>query len=185
MMKATQILMDKHRLVERVLGALQVGATQLEMGEELQPAFFLNAALFIRGFADGCHYKKEEGILFMARHAAGIPAQGGPGAVMLAEHEQGRACCREMRAAEEKWEKRDLSACPSVVHNDLGYVQLLHAHIYKEDNILFPMADKVIPKDRQDQVADDFNRLELEDASLRLKCLTLGEVLEGESTRQL
>jgi hemerythrin-like domain-containing protein len=186
-MQATQILMDEHRLIERVLTAMQVAATRLSQGEYIRPAFFINAALFIKNFADGCHHKKEEGILFVAMNPSGKPTQGGPIGIMLAEHEKGRLFTQEMRSAAQMWEKGDNFAQGAVVHNALGYVALLRQHIYKEDNILFPMADQVIPPAQQEKVAADFKRVGLEEteAGIHEKYLALAEVLEKESTRKL
>lgn len=186
-MQATQILMDEHRVIERVLAALQVAAERLDRGEEMRPAFFINAALFIKNFADGCHHRKEEGVLFVAMNESGVPVQGGPIGAMLADHEQGRLFTREMKDAAEKWEKGDLSAKPVVVHNALGYVALLRQHIHKEDAILFPMADRLIPPGRQEKVAAGFERIEHEETGegVHEKYLALAEVLEKESTKQL
>jgi hemerythrin-like domain-containing protein len=184
-MQATQILMDEHRLIERVLAAMQTASTRVSAGEQVRPAFFINAALFIKNFADGCHHKKEEGILFKAMNAAGVPTEGGPIAVMLAEHEKGRLFTREMRDAAEKWEKGDQSAAWAVTQNALGYVQLLRQHIYKEDNILFPMADRVIPADQQEKLVEDFEQVEREETGegVHEKYEALAEVLEKESLR--
>lgn len=186
-MKATETLMDEHRVIQRVLSALQVAAERVSRGEEMRPAFFLNAALFIKNFADGCHHRKEEGVLFVAMSESGIPTQGGPIGVMLAEHEQGRAFTREMKDAAQKWEAGDLSAKSAVTHNALGYVALLRQHIHKEDNILFPMADRVIPSDRQEKVNQEFERIETEEvgAGIHEKYLALAEVLEKESNRKI
>ncbi len=54
--------MDEHRVIERVLTALEKAAGRLESGL-MRPGFFVDAAEFIKGFADGCHHKKEEGVL--------------------------------------------------------------------------------------------------------------------------
>jgi hemerythrin-like domain-containing protein len=186
-MQATQILMEEHRVIERVLTALQVAAERLSQGEEIRPAFFVNAALFIKNFADGCHHRKEEGVLFIAMNESGMPVQGGPLGVMLAEHEQGRAFAREMNDAARKWEAGDLSARFAVVQNARGYVALLRQHIYKEDNILFPMADRLIPPERQEKVAADFERIEQEETGegVHEKYLALAETLEAESARKI
>jgi len=186
-MKATEILMEEHSVIERVLAAMQTAATRLSQGEQVRPAFFINAALFIKNFADGCHHKKEEGVLFVAMNEAGVPTEGGPVVVMLAEHEQGRLFTREMRDAAEKWEKGDQSARHAVVQNALGYVTLLRQHIYKENNILFPMADRVLQPERQKKVTADFEHIEHEETGegVHEKYLALAEVLEKESTRKL
>lgn len=186
-MLATQILMDEHRVIERVLSALQVAAERVSRGEEMRLAFFLNTALFIKNFADGCHHNKEEGVLFIAMNESGVPSEGGPVGVMLAEHEQGRAFTHEMRDAAQKWEAGDLSARAAMVQNALGYIALLRQHIYKEDNILFPMADRLIPLVRQEKVTADFERIDLEEiaAGIHEKYLALAEVLEKESQKQI
>jgi hemerythrin-like domain-containing protein len=185
-MLATQILMEEHRVIERVLTALQRAADRVAEGEGIRPTFFLNAALFIKNFADGCHHRKEEGVLFVAMQESGVPREGGPVGVMLAEHEQGRAFNREMKDAAEKWEKGDLSARAAVVHNARGYVTLLRQHIHKEDNILFPMADRMIPLAKQEEVAEKFEKVEHEETGegVHEKYLALAEVLEKESQAQ-
>jgi hemerythrin-like domain-containing protein len=184
-MKATQILKEEHRLIERVLTALQTAASRVSQGVEMRPAFFISAALFIKNFADGCHHRKEEGVLFVAMNESGMPTQGSPIGVMLADHEQGRLFTFEMKDAAQKWEAGDSSARPAMVHNALGYVALLRQHISKEDNILFPMADRIIPLERQEKVNADFERIQLEDTAAGLydKYLALAEVLEKESVK--
>jgi hemerythrin-like domain-containing protein len=63
-MKATNVLSEEHRVIERVLNTLEAGAGKLESGQAVRPEFFLSATDFIKGFADGCHHMKEEGVLF-------------------------------------------------------------------------------------------------------------------------
>ncbi|RPJ01063.1 MAG: hypothetical protein EHM39_03845, partial [Chloroflexi bacterium] len=75
-MKATEILMDEHRVIERVLTALESAARRVEAGQALRPDFFVDAADFIRGFADGCHHMKEEGVLFKTMEDYGVPVTG-------------------------------------------------------------------------------------------------------------
>ena len=156
-MQATDILMQEHEVILRVIGALEIETDRLAAGQDVRPGFFLDAADFIKGFADGCHHKKEEGVLFKAmarsRFAAG---KSGPIGVMLAEHEQGRAYTRGMRDAANRLAAGDETARAEVVNNARGYAALLRQHIQKENGILFPMADQVIPVAQQAQVADDF-----------------------------
>jgi hemerythrin-like domain-containing protein len=184
-MQATQILKEEHRIIERLLKALQTAAQRLSIGDELRPAFFISAALFIKNFADGCHHLKEEGVLFLAMNQAGMPNERSPIGVMLEEHEKGRAYTRELKDAAQKWETGDLSARTAVIQNVLGYVALLRQHIYKEDNILFPMADRLIPANRQQEVDADFDRIQKEDTAAGIydKYIALVEVLEKESLK--
>jgi len=66
------VLEDEHKVIERVLTALEEAAGKVERGQAVRAGFFLEAADFVRGFADGCHHKKEEGILFPAMMAHGF-----------------------------------------------------------------------------------------------------------------
>jgi len=162
-MEATQILFEEHRVIERVLDALEVATQNVEKGGEVGPEYFLEAAQFIRGFADGCHHQKEEKILFteMAKH--GVPVEGGPIGVMLSEHEQGREAIRSMIAFAERWTDGEVDARLKVVECARNYVDLLRQHIYKENNILFPFAERAIPAAEQPQLAERFNQLEHEE----------------------
>jgi hemerythrin-like domain-containing protein len=45
-----------------------------------------------------------------------------------------------------------------VVNAAHGYVELLRTHIYKEDYILFPLADRAIPTEEQKNVLEAFGR---------------------------
>jgi hemerythrin-like domain-containing protein len=180
--KATEILMQEHRVIERVLASLEKAADALNEGQPVRPGFFTDAADFVKGFADGCHHKKEEGVLFEEMVQAGLPRDVGPVAVMLSEHEQGRAYTRGMRAAAERLDAGDFLARGELVRNALGYARLLRQHIQKEDGILFPMADQMLPAPRQDAVLDGFEHVEHEETGegVHEKYLALAESLERE-----
>lgn len=186
-MQATRTLMQEHRVIERVLAALELASGRVNQGEEMRPAFFVNAALFIRNFADGCHHHKEEGLLFKAMNTAGIPSTGGPLAVMLAEHEQGRELTRAMLEAAQNWEAGKLEARAYAAHNALGYASLLRQHIHKEDQILFPLAERAIPAQMQVQLDGEFDQAVQQEAAAGIpeKYLALAEVLEKESERRI
>ncbi len=157
---ATQPLMDEHRIIERMLAVLRRAAAKVEAGEQVDPSVFERAISFIRNFADGYHHAKEERALFTTMAAHGIPQQQGPIGVMLAEHEEGRAHVRGMAEALDKYAKGDKSAGLVLARHARGYADLLSAHIYKEDNILYPMGERVMPESAQKTLVEDYRRLE-------------------------
>jgi hemerythrin-like domain-containing protein len=181
-MKATEILMGEHRVIGHVLAALEAAAGQVEAGQPVRPGFFIDAAAFIRGFADGCHHKKEEDVLFKTMERYGVPASGGPLGVMLSEHEMGRRLTRQMHDAAQRWQAGDESARSEVVQAARAYVALLRQHMFKENNVLFPMADQVIPPAQYDQVAEGFEHVEHEETGegVHEKYLALATQLEQE-----
>lgn len=143
-MKLTETLSSEHRVIEQVVLALEAAADLIDGGGQVRPGFFQDAAGFIAGFADGYHHAKEERVLFeaMARH--GMPAESGPIAVMLYEHDEGRRLTAGLRDAAERLAAGDASASGVVADYARAYGELLRQHIFKEDNILFPMAARVI-----------------------------------------
>ena len=100
--KPTDILSDKHRVIERVLDALQ-RLTLLPVNQSLEQ--WRKALEFFRHFTDQCHHFKEEKVLFPALEKHGISRQGGPIGMMLAEHEEGRGHVRLMIASVENLAK--------------------------------------------------------------------------------
>ena len=164
-MKATEILMNEHRLIEQALDCLEEAAGRLEDGEEIDPDFFIDAAAFVAGFADGSHHRKEEDILFVAMTEKDMPADTGPVAVMLHEHEEGRRFTAGFRSGAEQMKTGDdaSGAALDVIRNAFDYVNLLREHIIKEDNVLFPMADQVISDDTMQVVSHEFDRILAED----------------------
>jgi hemerythrin-like domain-containing protein len=181
-MEATDILMNEHRVIERVLLALETAAQRAEQGQDVRPGFFLEGADFVKGFADGCHHQKEEGVLFKEMVAAGMPQNAGPVGMMLLEHEEGRNYTRAMREAAGKWQAGDTGARPAVIAAARGYADLLRQHIQKEDGILYPMAHQVIPPKVQARLVADFEQVEHEETGpgVHEKYLALAEKLQEE-----
>jgi hemerythrin-like domain-containing protein len=184
-MEAAQILMDEHRVIERVLDALEAAAARLDAGEEIPPDFFLMAADFIKRFADGSHHNKEEGVLFPAMEAAGIPNEGGPIGVMLAEHQEARRLTAAMRTAANELAAGEADAKRHVVGNALKYVTLLRAHIAKEDGVLYPMADQAIQGAAREEFSQAFKQVAQEETSQRVfeEFTALAESIGRESAR--
>ncbi len=162
-MKATEILKQEHRLIEQVLDCLDEAACRLDDGEEIDADFFIDAAEFVAVFSDGSHHRKEEDILFVAMTAKDMPQDSGPVAVMLQEHVEGRRLTAAFRSAAEQMKTGDTSAAMDVIHNAMDYVNLLREHIFKEDNVLFPMADQLLVGDDERTVSEKFEQALAED----------------------
>jgi hemerythrin-like domain-containing protein len=161
-MSATDVLKDEHRGVERMLSIVEAATRRLEAGSDVPADLYLSAVDFFRGFTDGCHHAKEEEKLFPTLEQRGIPRDGGPIGMMLAEHEQGRAYVRAMAEAAGRYSKGDTSARAALIENGRGYVRLLRQHIAKEDGVLFPMADRALSSAEQDRLFEEFQVIERE-----------------------
>ena len=159
-MKATQVLRDEHEGILAMLAVVETAAKRLQSGKEIPSDMMTNAVGFFRNFADKCHHGKEEDELFPTLERFGVPKQGGPIGVMLAEHDQGRAFIRGISDAADKYARDDKTVAPALAQNTLDYVNLLRQHIAKENNILFPMADQVLADAEQDKLYEAFEHIE-------------------------
>jgi hemerythrin-like domain-containing protein len=158
----TQVLMAEHELILQALDALEKKVAAIQAGAAPDRAYFDKAVNFLRGFADKCHHGKEENLLFKRMTERGFPVQGGPIAVMLSEHEAGRAFIRGIGEGAAKL-GADPAAARQIVENARGYIDLLRAHIGKENNVLFPMADRALGAEDQAYLAKEFERFEAEE----------------------
>ncbi len=161
-MQATEILSSEHRVIESVIAALDAAANRLEAGEAVRPGFFLDATRFIRNFADGYHHGKEEAVLFTALARNGMPIDDGPVGMMLEEHDRARELTAGLGKAADRWADGERAVAETLADYARAYGELLTQHIYKEDNILFPMAAQAILPQEQDEMLQDFGRIERE-----------------------
>ena len=90
---------------------------------------------FIINFADKYHHLKEEDVLFMEMEKHG----------MLSEHDKGRVFIKQALDAVGKLKLGDDRAFEELKLNLLNYCALLTNHIAKENNILYPMAQRILP----------------------------------------
>jgi hemerythrin-like domain-containing protein len=159
-MGAIEILMSEHRTIERAIDALTAFADEILRGSD-DKAELGRFVTFIREFADECHHGKEEGILFQAMVDAGFPREGGPIAVMLMEHDMGRAHVKELARLAGQAELWSAGDREKIADEAIGYGNLLRAHIHKEDAILYPMAEQRLSPDvlaRVDEACEAYER---------------------------
>jgi hemerythrin-like domain-containing protein len=161
-LRATEVLKEEHRAIERMLAVLETAAQRLETGERVRPGLFREAVDFVRNFADKCHHGKEEAILFPRLEERGVPKEGGPLGMMLHEHDAGREYIRTIDGAIAAYEEGDEAAARVIAENVRGYVGLLVEHIWKEENVLFPMADQVLSPGDQRELEERFEQVETE-----------------------
>jgi hemerythrin-like domain-containing protein len=156
----TQALVAEHRLVLRMITLLERNAPRTAAGDYTNWQYYLDGVDFIRNYADRFHHAKEEDELFAALVENGMPRENSPVAAMLMEHDQGRSYVRGMETAV----RETLDGLPgrerAIAENALAYAALLRDHISKEDTILYPLAERVIPEAMREELVKGYYRAE-------------------------
>src|SRR5512138_1281725 len=156
----TQRLKDEHQLILRMLALLERNARLTEEGSFRDYQFYLDGVDFIRNYADRFHHAKEEDILFEALVANGMPRQNSPVAAMLMEHDLGRGYVKTFADAAARAQAGETGLERVIAENALAYAALLRDHIAKEDDILYPLAERVIPEEARDTITSGYARAE-------------------------
>lgn len=159
----TDILKHEHQVILLVIGAAEKEAAHIGETGALHAENVEKMLDFFKNFADKCHHAKEENHLFTKMVDRGMPLDSGPIAVMLHEHHQGRQHVKGLADALPAAKQGDAKAVAAVRDNLLGYAALLRQHIDKEDNVLYPMADRMFTDADQKALGDAFDKVEAEE----------------------
>jgi len=162
MRTATEILRNEHEAILRMLDATQEVIQRLRRRERVEPQILRQLLEFFRLFADRCHHGKEEDLLFPLLEKKGMPRGGGPIGVMLAEHDMGRGFVRQMAETSAAYASGDKAAAAQWSSAAAQYAELLREHIAKENEVLFVMAERILSRAEQMELAKAFEEGEVE-----------------------
>lgn len=161
-MTATEILVAEHDVILTVLACLEKLVAETESSKMLDAQAAADIVDFLRNFADRCHHAKEEDRLFIVLEERGFPRHGGPTGVMLSEHAEGRSYVAAIDSASAAASQGDPASLAKFANAARGIIALLRAHIQKENQILFPMADQTLDDAAMQDLLRDFRRIEAE-----------------------
>ena len=136
---STQSLRKDHKLIEKVLQALDATIKLLKDGKQIPEQILLPTIDFTQNFTDVCHNGKEEEVLFPALEKAGMPTHMGPIRMMIVDHQRTKAIAEKIQEASTKYLETSDSA--DLILALEVYVQHVTEHLWKENNRLFMMAE--------------------------------------------
>ena len=154
MKKATRILSEEHKKILKMIDSLIKECNIIKNENTINRPFFSQSVEFIKNYADKYHHAKEEDILFPALCGGEVEMHCDPTKQMLHEHSLGREYVKGIDAGLKEDDKT------KIIKNSLKYAELLKDHIYKEDNILYPMADEALSEKQQKEILEKFQLAE-------------------------
>lgn len=177
----TQVMVDEHKLILRMIALVEQNTELLEQGRFRNWQFYLDAVDFIRNYADRFHHAKEEDVLFVELIKNGMPEKQSPIEAMHMEHDQGRAHVRAMEEAAQKALDGETGQAAIIAEHAKGYAALLRGHIEKEDEILYPLAERVLPEDVRARMLRAYGQAEAKTPELEEKYVRMVESYEAQA----
>jgi hemerythrin-like domain-containing protein len=150
-LKCTDLLRQDHKIIFRSLDVLQCIAEE-ENPERIDQNDATTLLRFLRVFADEHHHLKEESVLFPELMRIS-QAEAGPLRHLLFEHTQERSLMEGLEDAL----RRTKTAEFVLFANRLA--ERVWNHIQKEDGILFPILDVLMPSELDEKVSAGFEKL--------------------------
>ena len=135
-------------------------ADDMERGQQVDVDMLVAAVEFLRVYADKLHHGKEETLFFPMLVKRGVPPQGCPIGGLNHEHEKGRALVRALAEQAPAYAQGRHGAKEGLLEALLGIQDLYQNHIWKEDAMVFPMADKVLTAADQKELTEKFAQVD-------------------------
>ncbi len=162
MESSTVILEHEHRIVQKVVAGMAMLTSDLADGRLVKPELLKEIVQFFRVFVDQCHHAKEDKYLFPLLEQKGVPAGGCPLGALKNEHEKGRVLVQQLADASGLYADSRGAARDSLIQSLRSLVELYPDHIWKEDYLLLPLANKVLSPADHEALAAQFESVESE-----------------------
>jgi len=154
------ILLEEHKMLQQIAEKLVMLTEKVQRAET--PDSVIEELSQLKHIADELldaekHYLREENVLFPVLERHGISE---PPAIMWMEHNQLREKKKQLKALIENFTKMNFSDFKRQLGELAKAVgDMLNNHIYKENNILFPVAQRVITEKEWTDMMGDFDEI--------------------------
>jgi PAS domain S-box-containing protein len=155
-----ELLKRDHEVTERVFAAMEAGFGCADGPPPEQVGLLAD---YLHGYVEECHNQKEELHLFPRLEAAGMPRHAGPLGVMLQEHERATALLGRLVPLASAYAAGELGRLATLRAVFAEYAALCKDHFWKENDILYPMALRLL---NEAQAAEVVRGIEAVEASL-------------------
>lgn len=159
-MKAINELYNEHHGINIMLDIMSSISMQLAEKKSVEILHLEKIVEFLSGFADKCHHGKEEDILFNKKKLKNNPTLHMMLPEILVEHETGRKIISSLKKILNAGSQANPDFQSEVGKLFADYADLLHKHIKKENDILFPALAQDIDTDMDAELFEAFEKLE-------------------------
>lgn len=148
-MYSVELMVMEHDNILKFIGAVENACCRIIEGNEVNTEDFEKMIYFARNYADKHHHGKEEQVLFaeMTNHLGKIGTnliQHG----MLVEHDLGRLHISDLEESINLYKEAPITLHKlGIIEGASGYAKLLKRHIGKENEVIYPYAEKSLTEE--------------------------------------
>ncbi len=155
---ATDILLEKHNAILRMLIILNQSINRLEKGEQVSYEIFDKTIDFIHLYIDKYHHGREEDILFNFMKERGYLIDISLIKILAKEHKLARNYIFKFEEAVIRFKQGDETARNDIIESARKFSLLLSHHIHKENEIFYQMVDQALSLDDQNFLLKAFEK---------------------------
>ncbi len=154
-MRATQILEREHHSILSIVEGCRVFAEDLKRGEKVPAHALQDVVEFFRIYGSQYHHREEQWLLSTLQ---GKGLHEGDCILTMFKEEHRKIACmvEELAGYVSNYAKKTRDQATKLADTLHSLAELYSSHIWKEDNILLPFADKSLSDSEQQRLTDIF-----------------------------
>ena len=153
-------LRHDHRMIQQVVAGMSAVADLLDSGKQVDPSVLSDLVQFFRVFADQCHHEKEEQHLFPLLATKATASTRRELESLEREHRSAKQLVAQLAKAAAVYVHNPAAVRCRVIDLLQQLVELYPAHIWKEDFLLFPLAQQNLSQTEQQDLKEQFEDVE-------------------------
>lgn len=155
------VLMIEHRLIERVIPAMEREIGRIDSGGGPDQTWVDNLVRFMREYADKCHHGKEEDILFIELGKKEMtPKLNRTMEELVAEHKRGRAMVGQLKKLGEHYSHGDEAVSGNLANLMRTISTFYIRHIEREDKRFFIQSMNYLDEEERRRMLERFCRFD-------------------------
>jgi hemerythrin-like domain-containing protein len=155
-------LKHDHYVIQQVVAGMSAVAELLDSGKQVDPSVLADLVQFLRVFADHCHHEKEEQHLFPLLATKANASTTRELRFLEQEHRSAKQLVDRLAKVAAVYVHNPLAVRYRVIDLLQQLVELYPAHIWKEDFLVFPLAQQNLSITEQQELQDKFENVERE-----------------------
>jgi len=155
-------LRHDHHVIQQVVAGMSAVADLLDSGKQVDPSVLSDLVQFLRVFADQCHHEKEEQHLFPLLATKGNVSTRRELESLEREHRSAKQLVGQLANVAAVYVHNPAAVRYRVIELLQLLVELYPAHIWKEDFLLFPLAQQNLSQKEQHDLKEKFEDVERE-----------------------